>query len=107
MSDKKGVFGPMFDVLGGICAFLTVAVYAVLVINAHWDFLGTGTVYNILVVIKTWAPLVIVAITGLEFCSGKNLTVKILFLILCAVVVLSMFFPSTWEKVVGVIKTGN
>ena len=90
------------DWLGGICAFLTVVVYVLLIIHAKWAFLP-DSMYNILMVCKTWAPLVVVAITGLEFTSIRSIVFKILFLVLCAVVVLSMFFPETWEQIVGIV----
>lgn len=92
----------LFDWLGGIAAFLTVAVYAILVINANWSFIPES-VLNVLAVIKTWAPLVVVAITGFEFTRGKGLITKILFYALMAVVILSMFFPGTWDEFVGII----
>ncbi|MBQ7579216.1 MAG: hypothetical protein IJT25_01650, partial [Clostridia bacterium] len=58
------------DWLGGICAFLTVVVFVMLVIHAKWAYLP-DEVLNVLLVIKTWEPLVVVGITGLEFTSGK------------------------------------
>ncbi|MBO4570020.1 MAG: hypothetical protein J5689_02270 [Clostridia bacterium] len=100
---KEGAWGSVLDWLGGIAAFLTLVVFAVLAINAHWDFLGDGVIYNILVVVKTWAPLTVVAITALEFCSGKSVLFKIIFVLIGAIVVVSMFFPETWEKVIGII----
>ena len=104
MSDNKEKSGMKLalDWLGGICAFLTVAVFVMLVIHAQWAYLPTD-VYNVLSVIKIWAPLVVVAITGLEFTSGRSIIFKILFLILLAVVVISMFFPATWQQIVGLI----
>lgn len=103
MSSESSAPKLLLDWLGGIAAFLTVAVYGVLVINAKFNFLPVN-ILNILAVAKTWAPLIVVAITGLEFTSGKSFIAKLIFLILCAVVVLSMFFPETWENVVGVVK---
>lgn len=92
----------VWDILGGVCAFLTVAVYALLLIHSSWAFLP-DSVYNVLVVCKVWAPLVVVVIAGLEFTSEKNFFIKLLFLILVAAVVISMFFPGTWDQFVGLI----
>lgn len=103
MSEKEdnGMKG-LLDVLGGICAFLTVAVYAVLLIHANWAFLP-NSIYNVLVVCKVWAPLIVVVITGLEFTRGKSIIFKIIFYALVAAVVVSMFFPDTWAQFVGLI----
>ena len=106
MSEERSGMKIALDWLGGIAAFLTVVVYVMLLIHAKWAYLP-DSVYNVLAVIRTWAPLVVVAITGLEFTSGKSIIFKILFLILLAVIVVAMFFPETWEKVVGLINSGN
>ena len=100
--DKRSSMKIALDWLGGICAFLTVATYVVLVINAKWPFL-TDELINLFNVIKTWAPLIVVGIVGLEFTAGKGLVVQLIFIVMCAVVVISMFFPETWESVVGII----
>ena len=104
MSEEKEKSGMKLalDWLGGICAFLTVVVLVMLVIHAKWAYLP-DEIYNVLSVIKIWAPLIVVAITGLEFTSGKSIIFKILFLILLAIVIISMFFPSTWQKIIGLI----
>ena len=102
MSKNESAMKPVLDWLGGICAFLTVVVYALLLVNASWAFLPEW-LYNILIVCKTWAPLIVVAITGLEFTRGRNLIVKLLFYILLAAVVVGMFYPETWNEFVGVV----
>ncbi len=106
MAEEKSGMKIALDWIGGIAAFLTVIVYVLLIIHAKWAFLPDA-VYNVLAVIRTWAPLAVVGIVGLEFTSGKSIIFKILFLLLCAVIIISMFFPETWEKVVGLIGTGE
>lgn len=103
MSKEESVGKKFLNWIGGVAAFLTVAVYVVLIIHAKWAFLPEQ-VLNILAIVKVWAPLIVVGIVGLEFVQDKSFILKLLFLILCAVVVLSMFFPSTWEDIVGIIK---
>lgn len=88
--------------IGGVAAFLTVAVYILLIVHGNWAFLPEG-VYNVLMVIKAWAPLIVVAIVGLEFVSDKPFIVKLLFYVMVAGVVIFMFFPDTWQGFVGVI----
>lgn len=102
MSDKENGLKYLWDWLGGICAFLTVVVYALLLIHSNWAFLP-DSLYNILVVVKVWAPLVVVVIAGLEFTSNKGFIVKLIFLVFVAAVVVSMFFPETWNQFVGMI----
>ena len=105
MSDKEQTgLKPLLDLLGGICAFLTVAVYAVLIINANWAFLPES-IFNVLTVAKVWAPLIVVVITGLEFTRGKSLITKLIFYALVACVVISMFFPDTWAEFVGIVNS--
>lgn len=104
MENKNQGWKPLLDILGGTCAFLTVAVYAVLLIHSNWAFLP-DSLYNVLAVCKIWAPLIVVAITGLEYTSGKSLLLRILFLALLAAVVVSMFFPDTWDQFVGLVNS--
>lgn len=92
----------ILDWVGGVAAFLTVAVYILLIVHGNWAFLP-DSVYNVLVVIRTWAPLVVVAITGLEFVAEKPFIVKLVFYVMVAVVVIFMFFPETWQSFVGII----
>jgi len=102
MSEEKSQMKKTLDLLGGIAAFLTVAVYAVLIIHSNWNFLPESLL-NVLLVCRTWAPLVVVVITGLEFTRGKSFIFKLLFYALVAVVVVSMFFPETWNEFVGIV----
>ena len=93
----------ILNMIGGIAAFLTVFVYLALIIAGQGWFTLPATVTNILEVCRTWAPLVVVAITGLEFVSNKNLIIKLLFLVALAGVVIFMFFPATWSEFVGLV----
>jgi len=100
--EKRSALKTFLDWIGGICAFLTVIVYGILIIHANWSFIPAN-ILNILYIIRTWAPLVVVAIAGLEFTQGKPFVIRIIFLVLVAVVVLSMFFPATWNEFVGFV----
>ena len=102
MKERSNGIELILDWLGGICAFITVIVYGLLIIHANWNFLPVK-VFNVMQIIKTWAPLVVVAITGLEFTQGRSLLVKLLFYALMAVVIVFMFFPNTWDSFTGFI----
>ena len=94
----------LFDGIGMFAAVITVISYLVLVINAQWPFLTEATtIYNILTVIRHYAPLVVVAIVGLEFVSERGLLDRIIYYAAVALIIISMFFPSTWNELVGLI----
>lgn len=104
VDNSRDVRRQIFDVVGCIAAVVTVLTYLVLCINATWEFISAGTfVMNVLLVIKTWAPLVVVGLVGIEYVADKNIVWRILFYIMIALVVIFMFFPNTWDQVVGVI----
>ena len=93
---------PLLNWIAGVAAFLTVAVYIVLIVHGNWAFLPVKAV-EILSIVRTWAPLVVVAIAGLEFVSDKPFIVKLLFYIMVAGVVIFMFFPDTWSGFVTAV----
>lgn len=105
VDNSKEVRKQILDVVGMLCAAITILVYLVLCINATWEFIPADSfVMNVLRVIQTYAPLAVVGIVGLEFVSEKSLVMKIIFYVAIALVVVFMFFPSTWNNFVGVIK---
>lgn len=105
MSDMKDAKKQLIDGLGMFAAIITVISYLILVINSQWPFLNgdAAWLYNIFVVIKTYAPLVVVALVGLEFVSTKGLLVRIIYYAAVALIVISMFFPATWQNLVGLL----
>lgn len=109
VDNSKEVRKQILDVIGCIAAVITILVYVVLCVNAIVVSYGktfipeTSFVMNVLRVIQTYAPLVVVGIVGLEFIANKHIVLRILFYILIALVVIFMFFPSTWSHLVGII----
>lgn len=104
MSDKNNGLKDLLHILSGVCAFLTVAVYGILIIHGQWNFIP-AKIYNVLVFCKLWAPLIVVALAGLEFTSGKSFLIKLIFYVLTAAVVISMFFPDVWSNFVQIVDT--
>ena len=103
VDNSRDVRRQIFDVVGCIAAVVTVLTYLALCINATWTFIPEGSfVMNVLMVIKTWAPLVVVGLVGIEYVADKNIVWRILFYVMIALVVIFMFFPNTWNNVVGV-----
>lgn len=104
VDNAKEVRKQVFSCIGNIAAALTIVVYLVLCINSTWQFIEASSfVYSVLVIIRTWAPLVVVAITGLEFVSDKSFVIRIIFYVAMALVVIFMFFPDTWTNFVGIV----
>lgn len=105
VDNSRAVRKQIFDVIGCIAAVITVLVYVVLCINSTWSFIPEGSfIMNTLQVIRTYAPLIVVAIVGLEFFADKHIAFRIIFYIAIAIVVIFMFFPGTWGQFVGLIK---
>lgn len=104
VDNGKEVRRQILDVVGMLAAVITIIAYVVLCINAQWSFIPADSfVMNVLRVIQTYAPLVVVGIVGLEFVSTKGLITKLVFYIAIAIIVVFMFFPSTWSNLVGIV----
>ena len=99
MNQRARVVEKVFDVLGEILAVLTIALYAVLIINANWTFIPEGTLLNVLKRIREYAALVVVAIVGFEAMVKGGFIAKLLYLIFVGLIVLVMFFPGTWDNI--------
>ncbi len=104
VDNSREVRKQIFDVIGCIAAAVTIIAYLVLCINATWSFIPADSfIMNVLLVIKTWAPLVVVGIVGLEFVADKNIVFRVIFYVAIALVVIFMFFPGTWSQFVGLV----
>lgn len=102
MNKKKQVVEKIFDILGEVMAILTIVLYAVLIINANWSFIPAGKFLDILLIIKDYAALIVVAIVGFEAMVKFGFILKLLFLLLLAVIVVFMFFPGTWQNIANI-----
>lgn len=88
------------DLIGGILAFLTVAMYGLLFI--HYGIINflPEVMVTFMEGIKTLAVLVVCGITGLEFAiARKSFIIKLIFLILLAITVIAMFFPGALASI--------
>ena len=97
-------FEKVWDILGEILAVLLVIVYALLIINANFNFIPEGTIMNILEIARTYGSLLLVAIVGLEAMSKRNIIFQIIFIALLALIVVFIFFPGTYENLIGIVK---
>ena len=94
----------VWDIIGEILAVVMVLVYALLIINANFRFIPEVTFMNILEILRTYGSLLLVAVVGLEAISKRNIVFQIIFLALLALIVVFMFFPGTYENLIGIIK---
>ena len=102
VDNSKEVRKQILDVVGCIAAVVTVLAYLALCIDATWKFIPDASfIMNVLVSIKTWAPLVVVAVVGAEHFAEKHVVIRFGFYAMIAIVVLFMFFPNTWSQFVG------
>ena len=93
----------VFDIIGEILAVVLVIVFALLIINANFSFLPDA-VLNVFEVIRTYGSLVLIAVVGLEAMSKRNFVFQLIFLALLALIVVFLFFPGTYENLIGLIK---
>lgn len=96
----------LWDILGEILAVVLVITYALLILNANFSFIPAGTFLNILEIIRNYGSLALIAVVGLEAMSKRNFLFQIIFLALCAVIVIFLFFPGTYENLINIVK-GN
>jgi len=83
-------FEKLFDLLGEIAAFLTIALIATLFLNVKYSFIPADTL-SILETIREYAILGTLIIVGLEFSCKKGLIVFALYGALAAVAIIYSF----------------
>ena len=96
-------FEKLWDILGEILAVVLVVTYAVLIVNANFQFINNETVLMVLDILRTYGSLALVGIVGLEAISKRGLLFQILFLGLMAIVVIFLFFPDTYANLIGTL----
>ena len=94
----------IFDIIGEILAVILVLVYALLIINANFDFIPQGAFLNILEILRTYGSLALVGVVGFEAMSKRNFIFQIIFLALIALIVIFLFFPGTYENLINIVK---
>lgn len=95
----------VFDVIGEILAVVLVVVFALLIIDANFPFLdNVPWLKNVFEIIRNYGALVLIAVVGLEAMSKRNFIFQIIFLALIALIVVFLFFPGTYENLIGLIK---
>ncbi len=93
----------LWDILGEILAVVLVITYALLILNANFQFITNATVLMVFDVLRTYGSLALVGVVGLEAISKRNLIFQIIFIALMALVVVFLFFPATYQNLMGTL----
>ena len=100
---KQKISG-VFDIIGEILAVLLVLVFALLIINANFNFLDkVPWLFKALTVVKEYGGLLLIAIVGIEAMVKRNIFFLIIFLALLALVIIFLFFPGTYQNFINLI----
>lgn len=95
----------IFDIVGQILAVVLVVVYALMIIDANYPFIANVPwLYNACKVLMNYGSIVLIAIVGLEAMIKRNIVFFIIFAAMLALIVIFLFFPGTYENLLGFIK---
>lgn len=93
-----------WDVLSEILAVILVITYAVLIIDSNFNFIPAGIITNILSIIRTYGSLALIGVVGLEAIAKRNIIIQIIFVLLMVLIVIFLFFPGTYQNLIGIVK---
>lgn len=97
----KQLLEKIFDIAGEILAVLLVVLYALLIINANFDFLPVDLA-NVFKVVLYYGMLLLVAVVGLEAMVKRNIVFLIIFCLFLALIVIFLFFPDTYANFMNI-----
>jgi hypothetical protein len=110
MSDENNSFKDLLNGLAQLVAVVMILRYALLIVNHYVTdgFLPTeGTIYLILKYIEVYAPMALMVLVGLSAVWDKGNIAKLVFLIVCAVIVIFTFFPGVMDSITDYIGVKN
>lgn len=87
--------------LGQLIAVIMIARYAIIIVNSYVPFLEEGTFKEILNYIGVYAPMALMITVGLSAVWDKSSLVKLVFLIVCAAIVIFSFDFGLKEPIEG------
>ncbi len=100
---KGNGLADILGILAETIAFLTIALFAVLLVNANWPFITDSGLLNVLNVLKFYAPLALLLVVGLQVTSKQPFIVRIVYYVVMAAIIIFQFFPGTWENFIGIV----
>ncbi len=104
MEEENGI-KTLLSKLGQLIAVIMIIRYALLIVENYYPFLPTeGVVADIITYIGMYAPMALMIIVGLSAVWGtKSDLVRLIFLIICAAIVIFTFFPGVRDTIVNYI----
>lgn len=87
--------------LGQLIAVIMIARYAIIIVNNYVPFLQDGTFKDVLNYIGLYAPMALMITVGLSAVWDKSSLVKLVFLIVCAAIVIFSFDFGLKEPIEG------
>lgn len=107
MAKEERAMSKFLDIVGEIVAVVLVLTWITLLANAQWGFLDElPEILNVLNIAKAYGGLILMAIVGMEAMSKRNVVFRIIFLAFLAIIVIFLFFPATYENLIGLIPRG-
>ncbi len=90
--------------LGELIAIIMIIRYALLIVENYYHFLPTsGVIYDIINYIGLYAPMALMICVGLSAIWGKSDLLKLIFIIICAAIVIFTFFPGVRDTITNYI----
>ena len=94
---------PVFDFLGEVLAIVMVVVYILSLANAQWNFITNETVLDVFAILRMYGSLLLVGVVGMEAVSKRKMLVRWLFYACVAIIVIFLFFPATYQNLLGML----
>lgn len=90
--------------LGEIIAIIMIVRYALLIVEHYVHYLPTeGVIADIINYIGIYAPMALMICVGLSAVWGGSSIIKLIFLIVCAAIVIFTFFPGVADTITNYI----
>lgn len=100
MSEEEKATKNLLAGLGGLVAVLMIVRYALLIAQTYVAFLPTsGFIIDAINFVGLYAPMALMVLVGLSAVWEKSGIVKLVFLIVCAAIVIFTFFPDVKAQV--------
>lgn len=107
MAKEERLMSKILDIVGEIVAVVLVLTWITLLANAQWNFLkDVPEVLKVLNIAKEYGGLILMGIVGLEAMSKRNIIFRLIFIAFLAIIVIFLFFPGTYENLIGMIPKG-
>ncbi len=105
MSDEENETKNLLSRLGQLIAIIMIVRYVLLIVEHYYPFLPTEGVFaDIMTYVGMYAPMALMIIIGLSAVWGtRSDIIKLVFLIICAAIVIFTFFPGVRDTIVDYI----